>query len=51
MDAEAALEQTNKKFTKRFLEMEKLALKGGRFLNELSLDEMEALWNEIKQKT
>jgi len=51
VDAEAALEQTNKKFTRRFLEMEKLALKDGRLLNELSLNEMETLWIEIKQNT
>ncbi|WP_291911420.1 nucleoside triphosphate pyrophosphohydrolase [Chitinophaga sp. CB10] len=48
VDAENALERTNKKFQRRFQEMETLALQQGRQLNDMSLTEMDALWNEIK---
>jgi len=50
IDAENALERTNKKFIHRFTQMEKLALQEGRDLNEMSLEEMDAIWNRIKQQ-
>ncbi len=50
VDAENALEITNKKFIYRFTQMEQLALKKGRTLDAMSLEEMDAIWNEIKQK-
>ncbi|MFT4024449.1 MAG: nucleoside triphosphate pyrophosphohydrolase [Flavihumibacter sp.] len=48
VDAENALEQTNKKFICRFTAMEGLAANRGVQLQHLSLPEMDALWNEIK---
>ncbi|MFI3277502.1 MAG: nucleoside triphosphate pyrophosphohydrolase [Rikenellaceae bacterium] len=50
VDAEAALERTNKKFISRFNSMESLASERGLEFASLSLDEMEALWVESKQK-
>ena len=49
IDAENALEITNKKFIDRFTQMEQAALGRGRSLNEMKLEEMDAIWNEIKQ--
>lgn len=51
VDAEAALEQTNKKFIYRFQAMEAMAAEKGLNLVNMSLAEMDALWNEIKRKT
>lgn len=50
IDAENALEVTNKKFISRFTQMEEQALSGGKNLNEMSLEEMDAIWNQVKQK-
>jgi MazG family protein len=50
IDAEQAVEITNRKFIARFTEMEQLALSSGKALNELSLVEMDDLWNRIKRK-
>jgi XTP/dITP diphosphohydrolase len=49
IDAEHALERTNKKFIDRFTRMEQAALASGKTLNEMTLTEMDAIWNEIKQ--
>lgn len=49
IDAENALERTNKKFISRFKKMEEEAKKEGQKLAEMSLDEMDAIWNRIKQ--
>jgi XTP/dITP diphosphohydrolase len=38
------------KFKKRFAYVEQGAKKQGRNLSDLSLDEMDALWNEAKRK-
>lgn len=48
IDAENALERTNKKFQRRFQAMEVLALEQGRTLNDMSLTEMDTLWNKVK---
>jgi MazG family protein len=48
IDAENALEVTNKKFQSRFTKMEEAALLKGKQLSTMSLSEMDALWNEIK---
>ena len=48
VDPELALERTNNKFRDRFMQMEKIALERNRPLQELSLDEMDAIWNEVK---
>ena len=44
-----ALEQTNLKFIKRFNYIETRAKELGRELKDMSLDEMEALWQEAKK--
>ena len=49
VDAENALERTNKKFIDRFTQMEQVALASGKSLNELTLEQMDTIWNEIKQ--
>ena len=50
IDAENALELTNKKFIKRFTLMEEQVQQNGMKLNEMSLEEMDAIWNEIKKQ-
>ncbi|RYY50349.1 MAG: nucleoside triphosphate pyrophosphohydrolase [Chitinophagaceae bacterium] len=50
VDAENALERTNKKFIERFTGMEKAAAAEGRFLHDMTLEEMDQLWNKMKQK-
>ena len=50
LDAENALELTNKKFIKRFNQMEKAVQEKGMNLAEMSLAEMDAVWNEIKKQ-
>ena len=49
VDAENALERTNKKFIRRFQHMEQMAAAQGRTLDEMSLTEMDGLWNEVKK--
>ena len=48
IDAENALERTNKKFLSRFTSMEKMALARGKNLHDMTLTEMDALWNSVK---
>ncbi len=50
IDAENALERTNKKFIKRFTDMETIALSKGQDLSTMSLQEMDAIWDEIKKQ-
>lgn len=50
IDAENALERTNQKFTKRFTTMESEAIGRGKDLSQMTLGEMDAIWNQIKQK-
>ena len=50
IDAENALERTNKKFINRFTEMEQKALAAGRNLDDMTLEEMDAIWNQIKKQ-
>lgn len=50
VDAENALERTNKKFIDRFTKMEKEAMQDGQNLQEMSLEEMDALWNRVKKQ-
>jgi len=47
IDPETALERVNRKFKKRF---EYIEAKADRPLTEMSLEEMDALWNEAKDK-
>ena len=48
VDAEAALQAANRKFKRRFGHIEKRARELGRSLPEMSLQEMDALWDEAK---
>lgn len=45
-----ALERTNQKFIRRFNYLEEHTLKAGRNLADMSLEEMDAIWNEAKSK-
>ena len=47
---EVALRKANEKFENRFRYMEKRAKEEGKDLREMSLDEMESLWQEAKGK-
>ncbi len=49
VDAESALREANIKFKMRFAYVEKGAKGKGRNLSDMSLDEMDALWNEAKK--
>jgi len=48
VNAEDALERTNKKFIRRFQYLEEEARKAGRKLDEMSLQEMDVYWNKAK---
>ena len=50
VDAENALELTNKKFIHRFSKMEEQANAEGKDLSKMTLEEMDAMWNAIKQQ-
>ncbi len=45
-----ALERTNQKFIRRFNYIEEHTIKQGKSLKEMSLQEMDKLWNEAKEK-
>jgi XTP/dITP diphosphohydrolase len=51
VDAENALEVTNKKFIRRFSQMEEDATKSGKDLADMTLIEMDSIWNSIKKRT
>ena len=44
-----ALEKTNTKFIKRFTYIEEHSIRVGKPLTEMTLEEMDALWNEAKK--
>jgi MazG family protein len=48
IDAENALELTNLKFIRRFCQMELLAAKQGKRISDMTLQEMDHLWNAVK---
>ena len=48
-DPEETLNKATDKFIKRFEMLEKRAAADGRDLNDLSLAELDALWNEVKK--
>ena len=45
-----ALERTNQKFIRRFTYLEEHTIRQGKSLAEMSLEEMDALWNEAKSQ-
>ena len=49
VDADLALENTNKKFIQRFTSMEKEAASQDKLLHDMTLDEMQMLWDKIKK--
>jgi MazG family protein len=49
-DPESCLRRANQKFQRRFQAMEQEILKRGKQLKQCSLDEMEAVWEEIKAR-
>jgi XTP/dITP diphosphohydrolase len=49
VDAENALERTNKKFIHRFTEMERLIREEGLIMHEMTLTELDAYWNQVKK--
>lgn len=49
IDADIALEKVNKKFIARFKKMEEVASEQGKHLADMSLQEMDKIWNEIKK--
>jgi len=50
VDPEMALERTNKKFIRRFQHIEKIAAEQNKALQDMTLGEMDALWNMAKEQ-
>ncbi len=50
LNPDNALEKTNAKFIKRFTYIEEHSIRIGKPLTEMTLDEMDVLWNEAKEK-
>ncbi len=50
IDPERAIEKTCNKFVSRFAEMERQATAGGKKLADLSLSELDALWDSAKHE-
>ena len=48
IDAESALRKANEKFTKRFTLLEAVFEQRGKSIHDATLEEMEAVWNEVK---
>jgi ATP diphosphatase len=51
VDADTALRNASNKFANRFKGVERLAAEQGDKLDALTLDEMEALWQQVKQSS
>jgi MazG family protein len=49
IDPEAALERTNQKFTRRFNYLEEQTMLKGRSLHDMTLAEMDVIWDEAKK--
>ncbi|MBC8536757.1 nucleoside triphosphate pyrophosphohydrolase [Feifania hominis] len=50
VDSEESLSRTSEKFIRRFAAMERAAAAAGKQLEQLSLDEMDKLWNDAKKQ-
>ncbi len=48
VEPETAMQETNSRFARRFKGVEALAAAAGRSLDEMTLAELDALWNEVK---
>jgi XTP/dITP diphosphohydrolase len=49
IDPETALERTNKKFSRRFSYLEQHTIRQGRLLTQMTLEEMNEIWEEAKK--
>ena len=49
VDSERAAEKTCNKFVRRFADMEKQAAAEGKNLSDLTLSELDALWDKAKE--
>jgi XTP/dITP diphosphohydrolase len=49
VDPETALERTNQKFIKRFNYLESKTLMEGKSLHDMTLAEMDVIWDEAKK--
>ena len=50
VDPEAALEKTNRKFIRRFNYLENHTIRKGKSLHDMSLDEMNVIWEDAKRE-
>ena len=50
LDAESSLREANGRFRRRFVKIEQAARRQGRELTDLSLEEMDALWEKAKRE-
>ena len=50
IDPEAALDRTNKKFIRRFNSIEQYAESQGKMLRDMTIDEMEDVWQQAKSQ-
>ncbi|MFR3549542.1 MAG: nucleoside triphosphate pyrophosphohydrolase, partial [Coprobacter sp.] len=50
INPENALERTNQKFIRRFNYLEQQTIQQGRNLKDMTLAEMDAIWDEAKKK-
>ena len=50
VNPETALERTNKKFIKRFQYIEKIADQKGKLITDLTLQEMDEIWEQAKKE-
>lgn len=51
IDPETALRKTNRKFEERFKKLEKIAQQKDKSLKDMTLNEMDSLWEEIKSSS
>ena len=49
LNPDTALEQTCKKFRRRFTYLEEKTIKQGRMLKDMTLEQMDEIWNEAKK--
>jgi XTP/dITP diphosphohydrolase len=50
IDAETALERTNRKFIDRFTKMEQTVVLSGKQMTDLTLEELDAIWDAVKKQ-
>ena len=50
IDAEYSLNKATNKFIKRFKAVEDVIVKSGRDMKDLSLEELDSVWNDVKHK-